>query len=80
MNICNEVSVLEGNSVQLDKNVDVAVATSFSSLSGPAGLSSSRVPAEVAVFPEPKHSRTPPFSGGPKNNSLVVVVVFLSFA
>ena len=53
VNICNEASVLEGNSVQLEKNVGVAVATSFSSLSGPAGLSSSRVPAEVAVSPEP---------------------------
>ena len=52
MNICNEASVLEGNSVQLEKNVGVAGATSLSSLSGPAGLSSSRVLAEVAVFPE----------------------------
>ena len=51
MNICSEASVLEGNSVQLDKNV--AVATSFTSLSGPAGLSSPGVPAEVAVSPEP---------------------------
>ena len=49
MNICNEASVLEGNSVQLEKNVGVAGATSLSFLSGPAGLSSSRVPAEVAV-------------------------------
>ena len=31
----------------------VAVATSLSSLSGSAGFSSSRVPAEVAVSPEP---------------------------
>ena len=53
MNICNEASVLEGNSVQLEKNVGVAGATSLSSLSGPAGLSSSRVPADVAVSPEP---------------------------
>ena len=83
---------MNGNSVQVDKNVGVAVVTSFSSLSGPAGLSSSRVPAEVAVSPEPsavrkictrksraarfspreglaairKYSRTPPFSGRPK--------------
>ena len=50
VNICSEASVTDGNSVQVDKNVGVAVSTSFSSLSGPAGLSSSRVPAEVAVF------------------------------
>ena len=94
VNICHEASVL-----------GVAVATSFSSLSGPAGLSSSRVPAEVAVSTEPsgarkistrksraarfspmeglaairQHSRTPPFSGRPKNNSLVVVVVFFPY-
>ena len=53
VNICSEASVTDGNSVQVDKNVGVAVSTSSSSLSGPAGLSSSRVPAEVAVFPEP---------------------------
>ena len=57
VNICSEATVLEGNSAQLDKNVGVAVATSFSSLSGPAGLSSSRVPAEVAVSPEPSGPR-----------------------
>ena len=57
MNICYEASVLEGNSVQFDKNVGVAVAFSFSSLSGPAGLSSSRVPAEVAVSLEPSGAR-----------------------
>ena len=57
VNICSEASVTEGNSVQVDKNVAVAVATSFSSLSGPAGLSFSRVPAEVAVSPEPSGAR-----------------------
>ena len=57
VNICNEASVLEGNSVQLEKNVGVAGATSLGSLSGPAGLSSSRVPAEVAVSPEPSGAR-----------------------
>ena len=93
VNICSEASVTEGNSVQVDKNVGVAVATSFSSFYGPAGLSSSGVPAEVAVSQEPsgarkistrksraarfspmeglaairQHSRTPPFSGRPKN-------------
>ena len=34
VNICNEDSVLEGNCVQLEKNVGVAGATSLSSLSG----------------------------------------------
>ena len=57
LNISSEASLTEGNSVQVDKNVDVAVATSFSSLSGPASLSSSRVPAEVAVSPEPSGPR-----------------------
>ena len=52
VNICNEASVLEGKSVQLEKNVGVASATSLSSLSRPASLSPSRVPAEVAVSPE----------------------------
>ena len=57
VNICRKASVLEGNSVQLDKNVGVAVAISFNSLSGPAGLSSSRVPAEVNVSPQPSGTR-----------------------
>ena len=57
VNIC-EASVTEGNSFQVDKNVGVAMATSFSSLSGPAGLSSSGVSAEVVVCPEPSGART----------------------
>ena len=58
VNICSEASVTVGNSVQVDNNVGVAMATSFSSLSGPAVLSSSRVPAEVAVSPQPSGART----------------------
>ena len=57
VNICSEASVTERSSVQVDKNVGVAVATSFSSLSGPAGLLSSRVPAEVPVSSEPSGAR-----------------------
>ena len=57
LNICSEASDTEGNSVQVDKNVGVAVATSVSSIFGPAGLSSSAVPAEVAVSPEPSGAR-----------------------
>ena len=57
MIICSEASVTEANSVQVDKNVGVAIAISFSSLSGPAGFLSSRVPAEVAVSAEQSGAR-----------------------
>ena len=51
LNISNEASVTEVNSVHADKNVGVGC------LSRPAGLSSSGVPAEVAVSPEPSGAR-----------------------